>query len=173
MTEEEAYLVESVLIDIFTYEQFNLESVLTNIQSGHHQWDKGVKTIDEINTLYDCRDIQPLSNEKLICININKTYNRPNVSYYSMRDNIYEATRKYWKINGNRAKTADYVLAVYQGIVRAVFKPIEWHISDMKFDSGVRWEFTGIEVKDSPYLNVSVKEYIKHGNQNPIRYINM
>lgn len=83
------------------------------------------------------------------------------------------ATRKYWRLNGNRAKTADYVLAVYQGIVRAVFKPLEWHISDVKFETGDRWEFTGTEIEDSPYLNVSVKEHIKHGNQNSIFYINM
>lgn len=173
MTNDEALMVESVLIDMFTYGQFNLESTLTNIQAGHHQWDKGVKTIEEINVLYDCSDIQPISNERLICININKTYNRPNTDYYGKRDNIYEATRKYWRLNGNRARTADYVLAVYQGIVRAVFKPLEWHISDVKFETGDRWEFTGTEIEDSPYLNVSVKEYIKHGNQNPIFYINM
>ena len=173
MTEEEAYLVESVPIHMFTYGQFNLESTLTNIQAGHHQWDKGVKTIEEINVLYDCCDIQPISNERLICININKTYNRPNTDYYGKRDNIYEATRKYWRLNGNRARTADYVLAVYQGFVRAVSKPLEWHISDVKFETGDRWEFTGTEIEDSPYLNVSVKEYIKHGNQNPIFYINM
>lgn len=101
------------------------------------------------------------------------TYNRPDADYHGKRDNIYEATRKYWRLNGSRAKTADYVLAVYKGIVRAVFKPTEWHISDVKFDTGNRWEFTGIEVDDSPYLNTSVKEYIKKGNQNPIFYINM
>ena len=173
MTNDEAILVESVLIDMFTYKQFNLESTLTNIQAGHHQWDKGVKTVEEINILYDCDDIQPKSGDRLICININKTYNRPNTDYYGKRDNIYEATRKYWRLNGNRARTADYVLAVYQGIVRAVFKPLEWHISDVKFETGDRWEFTGTEIEDSPYLNVSVKEYIKHGNQNPIFYINM
>ena len=74
MTEDEALLVESVLIDVLTYNQFNLESVLTNIQSGHHQWDKGVKTIEEINTLYDCAEIVPGLTDRLICININKTY---------------------------------------------------------------------------------------------------
>lgn len=173
MTEDEAYLVESVLIDMFTYGQFNLESTLTNIQAGHHQWDKGVKTVEEINALYDCRDIQPKSGDRLICININKTYNRPNTDYYGKRDNIYEATRKYWNLKGERARNADYVLAVYKGIVRAVFKPIEWHISDLKAFKTDRWEFTGTEVENSPYLNTSVKEYIKPGNQNPIFYINM
>lgn len=173
LTEEEAYLVESVLIDVFTYDLFNLESVLTNIQAGHHQWDKGVKTIEEINSLYDCSELVPGHQDRLICININKTYNRPEADFFGTRDNIYEATRKYWKLNGNRAKQADYVLATYQGIVRAVFKPTRWFISNRQFDTGDRWEFEGVEVPDSPYLNTSVKDYIRPGNQNPFFYINM
>lgn len=173
LTEEESYLVESVLIDMFTYAQFNKESILTNIQAGHHQWDKGVKTIEEVNALYDCAKLVPVNQDKLICININKTYNQYDVDCYGTRDNTYEATRKYWRLNGNRAKQADYVLATYQGIVRAVFKPTKWFISEKHFDKGVRWEFEGTEVIDSPYLNTSVKEYIHQGNQNPILYINM
>ncbi|MCQ2056789.1 MAG: hypothetical protein MJY75_01105 [Bacteroidaceae bacterium] len=136
MTKDEALLVESVLIDVLTYNQFNLESVLTNIQSGHHQWDKGVKTIEEINTLYDCAEIVLGLTDRLICININKTYNHVDVDSYGTRDNKYEATRKYWKLNGNRAKQADYVLATYQGIVRAVFKPSRWYVSKKQFESG-------------------------------------
>ena len=172
LTEDEAYIVESALIDVLTYEQFNTESILTNIYAGHHQWDKGVKTVEEINTMYDCDELQPNSGDRIICINVNKTY-KPGTDYYGVRDNLYEATRKYWRINGNRAKTANLVLSVYQGIVRAAFKPIEWKISDVKFDTGDRWEFIGVEIHDSPYLNKSIKEYIKKGNQNPIFYINM
>lgn len=172
LTQDEAYLVESTLIDVLTYQNFNMESVLTNIQSGHHQWDKGVKTVDEINALYDCGNIQPKDGERIMCININKTY-KPGSDYYGTRDSIYEATRKYWRINGHRAKMADIVLSVYQGVVRAAFKPLEWKISDMRFPTGDRWEFIGVEIEDSEYLNKSVKDYIKKGNQNPIFYINM
>ena len=173
LTEDEALLVESVLIDMFTYNQFNLEAVLTNIQAGHHQWDKGVKTIEEINALYDCPDLVPQSQDRLICININKTYNRPDADYYGNRDSIYEATRKYWRLNGNRAKQADYVLATYQGIVRSVFKPTKWQVSEKHFEKGARWEFEGFEIHDSPYLSTSVAHLISHGNQNPIFYINL
>lgn len=150
----------------------NILSILTNIQAGHHQWDKEVKTVEEINTMYDCDELQPNSGDRIICININKTY-KPGTDYNGIRDNLYEATRKYWRLNGNRAKTANIVLSVYQGIVRATFKPIEWKISDVKFDTGDKWELIGVEIHDSPYLNKSIKEYIKKGNRNPIFYINM
>lgn len=173
LTEDESKLVESVLINVFTYGPFNLESVLTNIQAGYHQWDRGIMTAQEINSLYDCDALSPIPGERLMCININNTYNRPERDQFGTRENIYEATRKYWKVNGARAARAEYVLATYRGIVRAVFKPTKWFKSDIVFDKGARWEFEGYEVKDSPYLNTSVVGFINHGNQNPIRYINM
>lgn len=163
LSESEALLVESVLIDMLTYSDFNRESILTNIQSGHHQWDKGIKTVDEINIIYDCAEIEPSPNDRFVCININKTYNN------GERDNIYEATRKYWKMNGERAKSATYVLSLYRGIVRAVFKPTRWYKSQ-EYEG--RWEFDGIEVNDSPYLHKSVKNIINCG-QNPVTYYNM
>lgn len=172
LTENEAYIVESALIDVLTYKEFNKESILTNIQAGHHQWDKGVKTVNEINAMYDCQELIPHSGDRIMCININKTY-KPGSDYYGVRENIYEATRKYWRVNINRARNADIVLSVYQGVVRAAFKPLEWRISEVKFATGDRWEFTGVEIPDSKYLNMSIKEYIKKGNQNPILYINM
>ena len=163
LSEDEALLVESILIDLLTYSQFNTESILTNIQSGHNQWDKGIKTIEEINLLYDCAEINPSPNDRFVCININKTYNN------GERENIYEATRKYWKMNGERAKSATYVLSLYRGIVIAVFKPTRWYLS--KEYEG-RWEFEGKEIEDSPYLHKSVKNIITCG-QNPITYYNM
>lgn len=172
LSENEAYIVESALIDVLTYEKFNTESILTNIQAGHHQWDKGVKTVDEINAMYDCQDLILHTGDRIMCININKTY-KPGIDYYGVRENIYEATRKYWRLNENRARNATVVLSVYHGIVRAAFKPIEWRKSDVKFETGARWEFTGVEIPDSPYLNKSIKYNIKKGNQNPIFYINM
>ncbi|MBO7442488.1 MAG: hypothetical protein J6T83_05355 [Paludibacteraceae bacterium] len=163
LKEEEAYLIESVLIDLLTYNNFNTETILTNIQSGHHQWDRGIKTVDEIGLIYDCNEIKPNSNDRLICININKTYNN------GERENIYEATRKYWKMNGRRAMSSTFVLSVYKGIVRAVFKPTLWYPSQIYKG---RWEFEGIEIEGSPYLHKSVKNIISP-SQNPISYYNM
>ena len=163
LNKDEALLVESVLIDMLTYEKFNTESILANIQSGHHKWDKGIKTVDEINIIYDCAEIEPSPNDRFVGININKTYNN------GERDNIYEATRKYWKMNGERAKSATNVLSLYRGIVRAVFKPTRWYKSQEYED---RWEFDGIEVNDSPYLHKSVKNIMNCG-QNPITYYNL
>jgi len=40
---------------------------------------------------------------------------------------IYERVRRCWNNNIERAKQADYVLAVIDGIVVGVFKPTEWN----------------------------------------------
>ena len=37
LSDETAFLVESVLIDMLSYTKFNKENLLTNITSGHHQ----------------------------------------------------------------------------------------------------------------------------------------
>lgn len=39
LSEDEAYLIESTLIDMLTYPKFNKKNQLTNISAGHHQWD--------------------------------------------------------------------------------------------------------------------------------------
>ena len=50
LTEDTAYVVESVLIDLLTYSKFNKTNILANIVSGHHQWDEGIKDVDEIDS---------------------------------------------------------------------------------------------------------------------------
>ena len=43
---------------MLTYYKFNHDNQLTNIVAGHHQWDEGIKSIEEINALYDCPKIE-------------------------------------------------------------------------------------------------------------------
>ena len=160
MTEEEAFLVESVLINVFTYDAFNLEKQLTNIQNGHHESECGIMTDEQLNLYYNCEDIVLDKDDKILCININKTYNR-NIS-------IYDATRMYWRVNIKRAEQATKVLAIYRGVVRAAFKPTQWFYND----ESNRWGFEGVEIEDSPYRNKNIKNVITCG-QNPLNYINI
>ncbi|MDH6355092.1 hypothetical protein M2132_001429 [Dysgonomonas sp. PH5-45] len=164
LNENEAFLVESVLIDFLSYSDFFSVCTISNIQAGHHQWFKGIKTVEELEQLYAC---EPLNIENiqhnLITININKTYNIKN----DYHPNIYEATRKSWKINERRLPQIEYVLSEFRGIVRAIFKPTKW------LKNGDRWMFEGIEITDKEitdlYLNKSLPEK-KKGEANPIKY---
>ena len=160
MTEEEAFLVESVLINVFSYADFNLEKQLTNIQSGHHESEWGIMTDEQLNLYYNCEDISLNNDDKILCININKTYNA-NIS-------VYDATRMYWRVSIKRAEKATKVFAIYRGIVRAVFEPTRW----FKNEETNRWGFEGVEIEDSVYKNKNIKNVITCG-QNPLNYINI
>ena len=164
LTEREAFIVESVLIDLLTCSEFPSVANISNIVAGHHQWDKGIKTVEEVELLYACR---PLLEENIahniMTINVNKTYNIKS----DYHPDIYEATRKSWKLNGHRAKQTEYVLSEYRGVIRAIFRPVKW-IKD-----GDRWIFEGEEVTDKAitdlYLHKSVPPKRK-GAAYPIRY---
>ena len=153
LSEEEAYLVESVLIDMLTFRDFNLESTLTNIQAGHHQWDEGIKRVEEINAMYDCAPLERVGDDRLLLVNLNKSYSGKAKERIYQRKNDYERTRKYWKVNIERAESVDYVLGVYKGVVRTVYR---------------RYMFEGEAVEDSPYLNKDVSQFMKGQT---IRYI--
>ena len=175
LTKEEALKIESVLIDFLTYPKFNTEQVLTNIVSGHHQWDEGIKTVDEISSIYDCEKIKVNPSERLLLVSLNRTFDDAKVHGIYRRTDIYEKTRKYWAIAKSRASQIDYVLGVYRGIVRAVLKVegYEWTSYDAEskvYFNDERCCFYGVLIADSPYLNKDVNDY-PFGSGVAIRYV--
>ena len=52
--------------------------------------------------------IEPLKGDRIVCVNIGKTYN--------IRESLYDATRHYWRLNGNRAQLATHVIGVVNGL---------------------------------------------------------
>lgn len=40
---------------------------------------------------------------------------------------LYERTRKAWRLDQARLGTIEYVLCVYRGIVREIYRPLAWH----------------------------------------------
>lgn len=153
LKEEEALMIESACIDLIGLNN------LTNAVKGHHSWDEGLKTIDEIIQHYDAKNI--IITEPAIIININRKYKR-----FMSDDDLYNATRSAWKL-GMKKNKAQYVIASYRGLVREVYKIKSWH------QVGDRWEFVGEIANDEAsekYRNQSLSNYIRKGNQNPIKY---
>lgn len=105
------------------------------------------------------------SNNRIICFNVTRTY------LLCERPSLYECVRKYWRLNGERAKKAEYVFAVSSGYIVGVFKPIHWFLTDSDEYVG-RWEFEGEEILDSPYLHMDISHIVGR-RQNPVSYINM
>lgn len=88
-----------------------------------------------------------------------------------IRGDLYEATRKYWKVKLDKAKKYKYVLSVIKGIVQEVYEVSEWYESPTK---APRIEFTG-EKTDNKELQQLIgkrlpEKYMKRGAANPFMY---
>jgi hypothetical protein len=158
MSEREALSVECALIDFVGIEN------LTNQVSGHGSSETGMMTVGDIETLYAAKPADIV--HPVMIININKAY-RSDMD----ATEIYEATRKAWKV-GQRRDKAKYALAAYKGICRGVFKIQQWkEIAE----TGGRQGFDGDVAEPSiceSYLDHSLEAYIVQGAQNPIKYVN-
>ncbi len=118
--------------------------------------------------------------EKVILININRLF-QDNLT----QDDLYEITRGIWRLNPERAKSAKYALAVFQGTVVEVFSIHDWveagttEYTWRKFTESEkenRFEFVGEIAEDqirNKYLGKNIRDYFPLGAQNPIRYINI
>jgi hypothetical protein len=170
LTDNEASLIESSLIDFVGLDN------LTNKVRGLHSKSFGRTSIDDINIKYTADEVTVTEN--VIAITINKLF------YSNIREEeLYEATRGVWKI-GKRREKAKFVFSVFQGIVREVYEINQWHKSgtlkyktrdSSKFKEMERWEFEGKIANDNirnKYIKKSIKSYITHNSQNPIKYIN-
>lgn len=55
------------------------------------------------NVFRDYGRFENESNNQIICFNVTRTY------LLCKRPSLYECVRKYWRLNGERAKKAEYV----------------------------------------------------------------
>lgn len=169
LSEKESLIVESALIDFLTYPEFNNESLLTNIASGHHQWDRGIKTVEEIGSTYDCEEIKVSPKDRILLVSLNRTFDLARKRNDDI--DLYDITCRSWLVAKYNAPKIDYVLGVYRGVVRSVVKVngYSW-VKDAK--NRDRCAFEGELMLDSPYLNTDVRNY-PFGRQQAIRYINL
>jgi hypothetical protein len=177
LEEHEAFIVESVLIDFLTFKHFSEVAKITNIVAGHYSFDQGIKTIEECEILYNCKELKSEDiKHNILVININKTFdngkrkNKKENSIYD-RPNIYEATRGWWVLDINKANNVEYVLAEYKGIIRAIFQPLRW-LQDAENRGYRRWGFEGNEVNNKEILDIYMNKVVPKikGMANPIRY---
>ena len=158
LTSEEAFEVESATIDVLGKDN------LTNLVKGHNSEDKGLMNLEDIKIKYEAEDA--IIEEPAILININNLYQRD-----MSETEIYDATRKSWRININRIENIKIACSVYRGIIREVFLIEKWLPSS---EVEGRYMFKGKvapkNVRDK-YLNKSVSKYWKQGSQNPIKYV--
>lgn len=161
LDEKTASVVEAALIDCYPG--------LSNIQGGAGSNDFGPMNSREIINLYAAKEAELM--HKMIMITINRTITEIPID---------KATRAAWKLNIQRAKKAEYVLAVERGLIVEVFKPIEWKIAllsnfpEIGMDRPDRIGFIGSLAEESirtQYRNKRVPDaYRARGAANPVKY---
>lgn len=106
-----------------------------------------------------------LDGKNLMAVNISKTY--PNRHDPDGRGSTYECARKYWRVSKKRVESINYVLAVSDGIIVAVYKPVRW--VESKVAPG-RFEFEGEKVREGDFVGKDVTSLFA-GRSNPVKYL--
>lgn len=165
LTDTEATLVEASAIDLIGL------SHLTNRVAGHHDNSFGRVGSRDVIAMLSAKPVRV--RHKAILITINKRYRSDMTA-----EELYEATRGIWVV-GTQRERVEFGMAVYQGIVREVYRIQRWHPAgtlkyrtrDSKgFKSSGRWEFEGIVATD--IRNQYIGNSVGMSGQNPIRYKN-
>jgi hypothetical protein len=165
--EEAAYRIEAAVIDVIRVS--NLTNSVRGWRSGYY----GRMDVEQLVSLYEREKVK--IEEPAILIRANQLYK------YGMSEiELYDVTRGIWRVGKDREK-AKYAFAVYEGIVREVYKIEQWFPAGTTFstrnprgiDDPERWEFIGklAEAKiREKYLLKSVDDYFK--SRFPITYVN-
>ena len=163
LSEKEAFVAESALINIMNY--IDSQS-LTNVVSGHHT--APVITAEDFEKIYGA---EILSKEdifrNLLIVKINSLYK------YDMSDSqVMECARGHWIIDTKRAENCDYLIAVNHGLIVGVYENMKW------YSSGVETPFYPRLCKENQavnkpniYINKNIADLVNM-TQNPVSYIN-
>ena len=164
LTDHEAYELEGMMINFLNRSDYDFGGIaqLLNIQNGHHNDTNGIMNL---GYMFGAPEAEVNDKEKIIAISINESYNLA-------KRNVYNAVRESWHVSLPHARRADYVVAVYHGIVLGIYNNVLWKY--VPGSSPSRYCFEAEEVKTSNiYERLFHKEWpneYKFGSGNPIRY---
>lgn len=161
--EATAFEVEAAVIDALVL----VGLPLANLVRGHGTT-RGWQPLDDVIARYMAKPITIA--EPVMLVRINRRFRRSLTA-----DELYEATRKRWRVS--RRRQPEWAFAVYQGIVRAVYRIDEWHDpapEELTDRLKGRRAFTGHRdaAMEKKYRWGSVQDRLPQGSQNPIRFIN-
>ncbi len=150
------------LTNIFFNKNKNTNSE-KNVKIHNGKINKGAYTMDEI-----------IPEHNLLVVSVKKSITDGNA--------VYDAARFAWKLNVDRARKMEFILAHNRGHIIGVFKADEWlpatddEFADLNQDADPdRWGFVGVVAPSEillKYFNKKLPEdFIKRGAANPIRFI--
>ena len=151
LNEDTAFEVEAALIDAYPEAE--------NKVGGRGSNEHGIMHAEQVIEQYRSEETD-FHGHKVLMLTINHSALEA--------DSIYEAVRSSWRLKVERAKEAEYVLAVIKGLVVGVFVPEKW------FGNPGRWSFEGKEAPDNIkklFMRTRVPESMrKKGAMFPARY---
>lgn len=174
--EDTALKVEAAVIDLIGIDK------LTNVYKGHHAATYGRIEVDEFCRRFNREELcQEDITENVIFIRVNRYH-------YGMTEfELYDQTRRSWKVNPERANKVKYAFAVYDRLILEVYKIVAWFPAHTTYCSlpvsedvkqhdidRNRMEFVGQIAEQTireKYVGKSVTAFYKRGEQNPIKYI--
>ena len=127
---------------------------------------KSYTLADVINKTQSFPALRP-GTERLLAVNISQTIHDNSEE----RRDLYEKTRKYWRLSIKHAQQADFVLGHVNGIVLSVVKPYQDGWYPVPYKGEQRYAFHGEIIDGSPYLNKDISQWTSKV-RNPVRYIN-
>ena len=164
LSEDAAKIVEASVIDLLDTPQLKVAPKLTNKYRGFGV-NNGIISVQDLDQRYNLSTINNNlltdPTRRIIIIRITQPVSRP--------IDIYNATRAAWVMDIKRARKADYVLGVRQGVILGMYDDLEWS------KNGDRCEFTGRDISTTKlgkqYVNhILPPQYRVKGMANPIRY---
>jgi len=140
-----------------------------------------IESLLELKRKYDAQELK--TDEPIVLITINNEYEKlkkdirsGNIPEADRHKEIYERTRKYWKI-GNRREKAKYAVAVYRGWTLAVYEIERWISADDIIQG--RWMFEGKPLPKESDIYQEIVDKLTYSSQenykapqNPITYRN-
>ena len=183
LTESEAFAAEASLINLLN---FTSEIKLSNIVAGHHVHES--LTVEDFELRYGAEHLKEEDiKHNILVIKINRLF------HWNMTPKeLYDATRGNWIVSISRARREiDYVFAVYNQLIVAVYKPDEWHYVREMIDAPRPHEFKNgldeniarrayfisknyetLDDNQQFYLHKSIAELtVNQSAQNPITYL--
>lgn len=153
--------VEAALIDAYPE--------ASNQIGGRASDDRGLMHAKQIIERYEAKEV--VFRHRAILINVRRS---------SAEKDVYEAVRYAWKLDPRKARAAEVVLAVDQGLIIGVFIANKWLAATVDNFPGTtadrtgRWGFIGHEAPENIarlYLRRRLPDSMrKRGAANPIRY---
>jgi hypothetical protein len=169
--EKSAFTVEAAAIELVGVER------LANAIRGHATTKTGRAPLSQLVARYTKRKVR--IREPAMLIRISKRYR------FGMTDaELYDATRAAWKV-GKASGSAQYAFAVYEGVVREVYRITAWLDGGTTFAaqnqgerkrSDGRREFVGTLAEPKVrrrYVDCYVGHLFPQGARNPIAYVNI